>query len=282
MCGVVCAQLAHFSIGDWKDKSIAHVIIKSEVSTFRIVFIFFLGCEPDVCFIIFCRLSHIHSGKTGNLFSLLLCSLWWVQIIGYVMACRSFSFICTWHHLITMIVQTYLKTLNLQNACQIYFVACVSKIKHVSVIHCAICGAQCFRFTYYPSDDWGSIMLCLIIIKSGVWTITHCLELGHEKNGMCCMSFYILKWSDDTFIYGGWGKIFLSLLHTININMPSFTNVLILVLCWLISLLSGRITFCNIASYVSFELLGQISQCTQHAFFVVGMFFHCSIPSTCR
>ena len=35
---------------DWKDISIAHVIIiiKSEVSTFPIVFIFFCGCEMFV------------------------------------------------------------------------------------------------------------------------------------------------------------------------------------------------------------------------------------------
>ena len=40
--GVECVQLAHFSIGDWKDISIAHfiIIIKSEVSTFPIVITF--------------------------------------------------------------------------------------------------------------------------------------------------------------------------------------------------------------------------------------------------
>ena len=42
----------------------------------------------DVC--LRCLLHHILSliaytfGKTGNLFSLLLCSLWWVQIFGYI------------------------------------------------------------------------------------------------------------------------------------------------------------------------------------------------------
>ena len=41
-------------------------------------------CAWDVCYIIFCHLLHIHSGKTGILFSLLLCRLWWVQIFGYV------------------------------------------------------------------------------------------------------------------------------------------------------------------------------------------------------
>ena len=67
-------------------------------------------CAWDVCYIIFCHLLHIHSGKSGILFSLLLCNLWWVQIVGYVLACRSCSFVCTLHHIITIIVQTYLKT----------------------------------------------------------------------------------------------------------------------------------------------------------------------------
>ena len=70
-------------------------------------------CTWDVCYIIFCHLLHTRSGKTGNLFSLSLCSLWWVQIFGYVLACRSHSFVCTVHHLIIIIVQTYLKALNL-------------------------------------------------------------------------------------------------------------------------------------------------------------------------
>ena len=39
-------------------------------------------------------------------------------------------------------------------ACQIYFVECVSKIKHIlSVIHNTICGAVCFQFTHFLCDD---------------------------------------------------------------------------------------------------------------------------------
>ena len=66
-----------------------------------------------------CLLHHIVSliaytfRENGNLFSLLLCSLWWVIIVGYVLACRSYLFVCTVHHLSIIIVQTYLKTLNL-------------------------------------------------------------------------------------------------------------------------------------------------------------------------
>ena len=63
-------------------------------------------CAWDVCYIIFCHLLQIRSGKTGNLFSL-------YEIVGYVLAYRSYAFVCTVHHLISIIVQTYLKTLNL-------------------------------------------------------------------------------------------------------------------------------------------------------------------------
>ena len=103
---VVCIQLAHLNIGDWKDISIAHVItiIKSEVSTFPIVFIFsVVVCLR--CLLIFCHLLYIHSGKTGIFFSCALCSLWWVQIVGYVLACGSYSFVSTLHHLIIIIAQ---------------------------------------------------------------------------------------------------------------------------------------------------------------------------------
>ena len=81
----VCVQLSHFSLGDWKDISIARVIIiiKSEVSTFPLSYFPWL-CAWDVCCIIFCHLLYIYSEKTGILFSLLLRSLWWVHIVGYV------------------------------------------------------------------------------------------------------------------------------------------------------------------------------------------------------
>ena len=53
-------------------------------------------CAWDVCYTIFCHLLYMHSGKTRNLFSLVLCSLWWVQIVSLSSLCK-----------------LYLKTLNL-------------------------------------------------------------------------------------------------------------------------------------------------------------------------
>ena len=116
-------------------------------------------CAWDVCYIIVCHLLHIRSWKTGNFFSWLLCSLWWVQIVGRVLACRSYSFVCIVHHLIIIIVQSYIKTtLNLQNACQIYFVECVSKTMRIlSITHYTICGAVSFQFTYFCCDSWENI-----------------------------------------------------------------------------------------------------------------------------
>ena len=78
--------------------------------------------------------------------------------------------------------------------CQIYFVECVSEIKHIlSVFHYTIYGAVCFQFANLPCDDWDDILCLIIIIKSEVWTITHCLGLGHETM-VCavCLYFYCI------------------------------------------------------------------------------------------
>ena len=115
-------------------------------------------------------------------------------IFECVLACRSYSFVCAVHHIITIIVQTYLKALNLWNTCKRYFVECVSKIKHIlSVIHYTMCGAVCFQFTHLPCDDWENTYICLIIIiESEVWTITHCLGLGHETIvSAVCLSIFL-------------------------------------------------------------------------------------------
>ena len=142
-----------------------------------------------------CLLHHILSLIAyTNLFSLLLCSLWWVQIVGCVLACRSYSFVCTVHHLIIIIEQTYMKTLNLQNACQIYFVECVSKIKHIlSVIHYTICGAVCFQFSHFPCDDWENIYtLSYYHHQIGCMNYYPLFRVRSWNNGVRCMSFYIL------------------------------------------------------------------------------------------
>ena len=189
-------------LGDGNDISIAHVIIiiKSEVSTFPIVIIFCPWlCAWDVCYITFCHLLHIRYGKTGNLFSLLLCSLWWVQIFGYVLACRSYSFVCTVHHLIIIIMQTYLKALTYKMPVR-YILSSVwvrlSIFSPLSIIQYV--GLYVFSLPISLVMIERIYTLCLIIIiKSEVWTITHCLGLGHETMvSTVCLSIFFQNVSE--------------------------------------------------------------------------------------
>ena len=141
----------------------------------------------------FCRVLHIHSGKTRILFSPLLWSLWRVQIVGYVMACRWHSFVCTLHYLIIIIVQTYLYTMNLWNVCQIYFVECVSKNEHtLSYPLFNIWGCM---FSVYPIPSWWLreyIALFYYHHQNGSMNYYPLFRVRSWKNGMRCMSLYIL------------------------------------------------------------------------------------------
>ena len=150
-------------------------------------------CAWDVCYIIFCHLLYIHSGKTGNLFSLILCSLWWVQIVGYVLACWSYPFVCTLHHLIIIIVQTLSEDIELIK-CLSDMICRVCKIKHIlSVIHYTICGAVCFQFTHFLRDDWENIhTLSHYHNQTGSMNYYPLFRVRSWNNGMRCMSFYIL------------------------------------------------------------------------------------------
>ena len=122
-----------------------------EISTSPNVVIFFSGCvsERDVpsysvsCF--------IYIPRKLFLFQLQLCSLWCVQIMGYIMACRSNSYVCILHNLI-IIMLTYFNALDISNVSQIYFVECGSRIKSVlSIVFYAIYGTV---FSVYPFLLW--------------------------------------------------------------------------------------------------------------------------------
>ena len=55
-------------------------------------------------------------------------------------------------------------------------------------------GLCVLQFTHSLCDDWENIyILCfIIIIKSEVWTITHCLGLGHETMvSVVCLSIFL-------------------------------------------------------------------------------------------
>ena len=79
--GLACVQLAHSSLGDWKNIFITHliIIIKSELSTFPIVVIFFRGGVGvwDGCTIKFCHLLYIYiPGTPGSFFH------YWCAVYG--------------------------------------------------------------------------------------------------------------------------------------------------------------------------------------------------------
>ena len=138
-------------------------------------------CAWGVCYIIFCHLLHIRCGKTGNLFSLLSCSLWWVQIFGYVLACRSYSFVCTVHHLIIIIVQTLSSVWV-----RLSIFSPLSIIQYVRLYVFSLPISLVMIARIY-------ILCLIIIIKSEVWTITHCLGLGHETM-VSAVCLFIFLW----------------------------------------------------------------------------------------
>ena len=153
-------------------------------------------CAWDVCYIVFCHLLYIHSGKTGNLFSLVLCSLWWVQIVGFVLACRSYSFVCTLPHLIIIIVQTLSEDIELKTMPVRYNLSSVwitlSIFSQLSIQYMGLCVFS-LPISFVMIER--IYILCLIIIiKSEVWTITHCLGWGHETM-VCavCLSIFFLR-----------------------------------------------------------------------------------------
>ena len=77
-------------------------------------------------------------------------------------------------------------------ACQIYFVECVSKIKHIlSAIHWTICGALWFQFTQLPCDNWENIYtLSYYHHQIGSMNYYPLFRVMSWNNGLCCMSFY--------------------------------------------------------------------------------------------
>ena len=155
-------------------------------------------------------LNHPHTSLVATSWNLgmdkLLHSTFYIiymPIVGYILGCRSCLFVCTLHHLIIIIMQTYLKTLNLWNACQIYFVECVSKIKHIfSVIHYTIYGAVCFQFTHFPCDDRENIHFILLSSSIGSMNYYPLFRVRSWNNGMSCMSLSIFL-MDILIIHGG-------------------------------------------------------------------------------
>ena len=174
--GLVCVQLAHFSIGDCKDISIAHgiIIIKLEVSTFPIVIIYFRGCVPEmfaasysvtyciyvpgICFHYYCTVND--ECKYSDTFWLADRARLFVQ---YTTSLSSFCKLIWRYWTYKMHVRYILSSVWVR----------LSIFSPLSIIqYVVLCGL-------------------IIIIKSEVSIITHCLGLGHETM-VSAVCLYIL------------------------------------------------------------------------------------------
>ena len=229
--GVACVELSHSSLADWKDIFIIHliIIIKSEVSTFPIVVIFFRGCVSGVwdgCTTIFCHLLHIYLGNTGTLFplfvfSLLMFSLWYLQTIGCIIACRSCSFVLQitpshyhhntdiWRHWTNKILVRYI-------CCRV----CVYDWDYSrNYLSFNIWGCVSSAYPIRLSWLWECVLYFIVMIKPEVWIINHCLGLGHET--MVCAVCLIMFLGLDFLHTGQWCRFCMYCIGILNKSSKS-------------------------------------------------------------
>ena len=138
---------------------------------------------------------YIYPRQTGNLFSLLLCSLWWVQIIGYVWLPErirlfeqhiSLSSLCklTWKH------WTYKMPVR-------YILSSVWVKLSIFSQSSIICVFSVDPFPLWWLREYIYIYilsLIIIIIKSEIWNTTHCLGLGHGTMVCVVCLFVFFPW----------------------------------------------------------------------------------------
>ena len=201
---VVCVQLAHLRTGDWRDISIAHVIMimKSEVSTFPIVFIFCRGCVPEMFVTSYSVTCCIYTPRKPGIF--------FISIVQFMVSANSrirfglqIVFVClyitsshyhhcanfTWRHwTYKMSVRYDLSSVSVR----------LSIFTQLSIIQYV--GLCVFSLPISSVMIERIYILCLIIIiKSEVWTITHCLGLGHEAM-VCAVCLSIFLWKNKDFL----------------------------------------------------------------------------------
>ena len=146
---------------------------------------------PKTLISIICEVYRIAYSKYTML---LLCSLWWVQIVGYFLACWSCSFVCTWHHLIIIIVQTYLQTLNLYKMPVRYILSSVwarlSIFSQLSII--PYMGPCVFSFPISLVTIERIYTLSYYHHQIGSMNYYPLFRVRSWNNGIRCMSLYVL------------------------------------------------------------------------------------------
>ena len=183
-------------LDDWRDTSIAHVIIiiKLEVSTFPIVIVYFRGCVPEmfvashsvtyctyvpgkpgICF--HCYFAVYNECKYSDTFRLADRTRLFVQ---YTISLSSLCKLIWRHWTYKMPVRYILSSVWVR----------LGIFSPLSIIHNV--GLYVFSLPISLKMIERIYILCLvIIIKSEVWTITHCLGLGHETIASAvCLSIF--------------------------------------------------------------------------------------------
>ena len=154
--GVVRVQLAHFSLGDWKDISIAHVIIIINSAVPTLLFPLLSYFSVIVC--LRCLLHHIlslipYTFRENQDFVFIIIAQFMMSAISRIrfgLPCGSYSFCRTLHHFIIIIVQFYVKTLNLQNCLSDKLSSVWVRLSLFSQLYITQCRAVCFRFAHSP------------------------------------------------------------------------------------------------------------------------------------
>ena len=105
-----------------------------------------------------------------------------LRCIEYIMTWWSYAVICTLHY---HVMQTYLMVLNCWNTCQIYSVSnvCLRLGRFSQLLFMQYMGLCGFSLPIYLMMIVRISVPDLIIIinKSELWPICHCLGLGHEQ-----------------------------------------------------------------------------------------------------
>ena len=153
---VACVELAHLSLGDWKNISITHliIIIKSEVSTFPIVVIFFRDCVSEMVVLSYSVIYYIYiPGTLGP------CFHYWCSVYG----------ICKWSDTLWPVGRVRLfadYTISLSSLCRLIWKHWTTKmlVRYMMPSVClrlrqfsqlslySLYGAVCLQLTQFCDD----------------------------------------------------------------------------------------------------------------------------------
>ena len=197
--GVVCFQLGHFSSRWLKGYIYSSCYYHDQIGSIHLshcYHIFPWLCAWDVCYIIFCHLLHIRSGKKPRICFHYYCAVYdeckysdtfWLsdRTRLFVQYSITLSSLCKliWRHWTYKMPLRYI----LSNVWVILGI-----FSPLSIIQ--YMGLYVFSLPISLVMIEKIYILCLIIIiKSEVWTITHCLGLGHETMvSAVCISILLL------------------------------------------------------------------------------------------